>query len=437
MAADIAWVDGFVRSISEHIYVREKDSLLILLPNQAYKLNPTGLYLLKQTLAGRSVEDVMGGRLGDESAVADVHEFFCDLRALVMGCLGEGSDRRAVETLPFQRPHNALPVLSEIALTYRCNLSCRFCYAGCKCTKKPDAREMSTEQVKRVLGIIRHTAEVPSVSWTGGEPTLRPDLVELTRHAKDIGLRVNLITNGTNLDAELAESLRSAGLRSAQVSLEGPDAEVHDSLTQVAGSFERTLEGVRVLKDAGIHVHTNTTVNRVNAPYLRGIVALAKELGLDRLSMNMVIPCGNAPDADVTITYTEMAGLIGEVKGAARETGIEFMWYSPTPYCLFNPIAARLGGKSCAACDGLLSVAPNGDVLPCSSVPRSVGNLLRTRFEKVWNGRKALYWRSKRFAHRMCRRCPQFDLCTGACPIYWDAMGYAELRETEGALCGS
>ena len=437
MAMDLAWIDGFVKSISEHVYVRDKDSLLILLPNQAYKLNPTGIYLLKQTLDGRSITDVMGNRLNNDAAVQDVHDFFCDVRALMMGCLGEGGDRRAVETIPFQRPHNALPVLSEIALTYRCNLSCRFCYAGYKCTKKPDSREMTTDQVKRILDIIRHDAEVPSVSWTGGEPTLRDDLVELTQYASNLGMRVNLITNGTNLTAELADSLKAAGLRSAQVSLEGPNSEVHDSLTQVSGSFDRTINGVSILKDAGIHVHTNTTVNRINSEHLRGIVSLSKKLGLDRLSMNMVIPCGSAPDADVTITYTKMADLIDDVKKAAREYGIEFMWYSPTPYCIFNPIAARLGGKSCAACDGLLSVAPNGDILPCSSLPESIGNLLKTRFDKLWNNRKARYWRGKMFAKGICKKCPQFDLCTGACPIYWNAMGYGELKNIGDRICKS
>lgn len=464
MPVDISWIDGFVRSIAEYVYVRERDSLLILLPNQAYKLNRSAISLLRETLGGKSIADVLEARSqglsADETAIRDVHAFFCDLRALVMGCLGEGKGRAAVEDVPFERPHNALPVLSEIALTYRCNLSCRFCYAGCRCKKQAVAhdvfqcrnagagtdgvsgidsrnigrdREMTTNQVKRVLDIIRHEAEVPSVSWTGGEPTLRDDLPELTEHATRVGIRVNLITNGTNLDSDLVSRLKDAGLRSAQVSLEGPNADVHDAQTQVVGSFERTLSGIRLLKEAGLHVHTNTTVNRLNADHLTGIVGLVKDLGLDRLSMNMVIPCGSAPDADVTITYTQMAAVIDGVKRAAREAGVEFLWYSPTPYCIYNPVAGRLGGKSCAACDGLLSVAPNGDVLPCSSLPRSVGNLLRTPFDKVWNGRKARYWRDKRYAHRICRRCAQFDICTGACPIYWQAMGYSELREAVAA----
>lgn len=438
MATDVSWIDGFARSIAEYVYVRERDSLLILLPNQAYKLNHSALVMLKSVLGGMSVVDFLESRReglsGDEDVLRDVHAFFCDLRSLVMGCMGEGDGRRSVEVTRFERPHNSLPVLSEIALTYRCNLSCRFCYAGCKCKRGgPEqgsrASEMTTTQVKRVLDVIRYDAEVPSVSWTGGEPTLREDLVELTDYAAGIGMRVNLITNGTNLTNELVSGLKAAGLRSAQVSLEGPNADVHDSLTQVAGSFDRTLRGIEMLREAGLHVHTNTTVNRVNAPHLAGIVRLASGLGLTRLSMNMVIPCGTAPDADVTITYTRMAELIDDVKRTARAEGVEFLWYSPTPYCIYNPVAGRLGGKSCAACDGLLSVAPNGDVLPCSSLPRSVGNLLRSAFEKVWNGRRARYWRDRRYAHRVCRKCADFAVCSGACPIYWNAMGYSELNE--------
>lgn len=436
--ADITWVDEFVAGIREYVYVRERDNLLILLPNQAYKLNPTGTALLKRTLDGMPIRQVLEskskGLVEDEQVLADVHCFFCDVRSLVMGCLGEGRGRKAVDEVPFERPHNLLPVLSEIALTYRCNLSCRFCYAGCKCSKKGAKREMSTAEVERVLDIVRHDAEVPSVSWTGGEPLLREDLVELTQHATTLGMRVNLITNGTLVTQEVANQLAESGLRSAQVSLEGPNAQVHDALTRVPGSFERTLAGIRRLIEAGLHVHTNTTLNRINAPHLCELIGVIADLGTRRLSMNMVIPCGSAPDEEVTITYTETAEFIDRAKRRAREVGIEFLWYSPTPYCIYNPIAQRLGGKSCAACDGLLSVAPNGDVLPCSSLPESVGNVLRHPFDKVWNSRRALYWRGKKYAHGICRKCEHFDLCTGACPIYWDAMGFGELESARKAV---
>lgn len=430
---DIGWTDEFVRQIRSYVAVRQADELLILLPNQAYKLNRPGLELLGRMLDGESVFDVLGPHADDPARCADVHHFFCDLRALLVGCLGEGEGRRAVETVPFQRPYNVLPVLSEVAVTYRCNLSCLFCYASCSCHQDAEAEEMTTAEVKRIFDIIRHQAQVPSTSFTGGEPMLRDDIVELIGHAKAAGLRVNLITNGTLIDSQAAQGLRGAGLDSAQVSLEGVTAATHDGLTRVPGSFEASLRGVEHLRRAGVTVHTNTTATRANLAELAELPALMKGLGLDRFSMNMVIPCGSAgPGAEeLWVTYSEIGEVVREVKRAARRVGVQFLWYSPTPYCIFNPVAEGLGNKGCAACDGLLSVAPNGDVLPCSSLTESVGNLLTQPFEEVWGGERARFYQEKRYAHEVCQSCELFEICDGACPIYWKSVGYGELLEVK------
>ncbi len=469
--SDLRWIDGFVKNIRPHVFVRKRDSLLILMPNQAYHLNESGIHLLSRTLAGepirRVLDRVMSKEDQNEERVREVSDFFCDIRALVMGCLGEGHGRRAVEQVPFSRRGSLLPVLSEIAVTYRCNLACRFCYAGCSCRKDstrstltPDrspfrrARgdasphrpsegravggegQMTAEEVEVVLRRIRNEAEVPSVSFTGGEPTMRDDLPKLIRSAVRIGLRVNLITNGTLLTDSLARQLRRSGLRSAQVSVEGPNVEVHDDLTGVPGSFDRTMHGIEALKGQGIYVHTHTTINRLNREHIEAMPALAKSLGLPRLSMNMVMPCGTAGTGETALRYSEIGPMVQSVKRTAREVGIEFMWYSPTPYCMFNPIAGGLGGKACAACDGLLSVAPNGDVLPCSSLTDPVGNLLNQSFEDVWNSERALYYRDREYVPEECRSCGHLDICSGACPMYWDAFGCEELLntdETDGA----
>jgi radical SAM protein with 4Fe4S-binding SPASM domain len=435
---DLAWVDEFARQVKPYVAVRAEDELLILLPNQAYKLNRSGLELLGRMLAGESVFEVLGRHGQDAEKRADVHHFFCDLRALLVGCLGEGEGRKAVETVPFHRPYNTLPVLSEVAVTYRCNLSCRFCYASCSCHAGASDNEMSTEEIRRVFGVIRRDAQVPSTSLTGGEPMLRGDIFDLVKAAKDAGLRVNLITNATLVTSSAARWLHDAGLDSAQVSLEGTTPETHDALTGVPGSFEDSLAGLRHLRDVGVAVHTNTTANRRNLSELTGLPALVKELDLTRFSMNLVIPCGRAgePDdagdfdgRDLWVSYSEVGEVVLAVKRAARDAGVQFLWYSPTPYCIFNPVAEGLGGKGCAACDGLLSVAPNGDVLPCSSLQEPVGNLLAQPFLEVWRGKKARYYQEKRYAHEVCRSCETFELCDGACPIYWRNVGYEELLQ--------
>jgi radical SAM protein with 4Fe4S-binding SPASM domain len=112
----------------------------------------------------------------------------------------------------------------------------------------------------------------------------------------------------------------------------------------------------------------------------------------------------------------------------ARQEGVRLVWYSPIPYCIFNPVLHGLGAKSCACVSGILSVDPSGKVLPCSSFAGGIGSLLDEPFETIWRSASAMYWRNKEFLPPPCRGCREVDICGGACPLYWDAAGsFAEL----------
>jgi len=430
-ASDLTWIDDFFREITPYIHVRKEDSLLILIPNQAHQLNPTGLRLLSGLKDGKTIGELLEATPGDEKTLDEIHYFFCDIRAAVMGCLREDSGRLGVEEIDFTPPLNTLPVLSELAVTYRCNLSCRFCYAGDHVSRYP---ELDTESLQRILDIIYHDAQVPSTSFTGGEPTLREDLESLVSHAVTIGMRTNLITNATLLDEDRVKRLKDAGLSSAQASLEASTPSLHDRIVGKEGAFERTLRGIDLLRKHGIKTHTNTTLNAMNAgDATSGFVSFIRSLGMDRFSMNLMIPCGTAIPhlEELRLTYSRIPEIIHVIKKRARKEGIRFMWYSPIPYCMLNPIAEGLGNKSCAACDGLLSVAPDGSVLPCSSYNEPVGNLLSRPFREIWNGKKACYFKEKRFVPEPCRECGLREICTGACPLYWKVEGVEELERLQ------
>jgi radical SAM protein with 4Fe4S-binding SPASM domain len=427
----IGWVDEYVRRIAPFVRVRAHDSVLIKIPNQVFRLNPAGVVLLGRMLAGESVAAVLGPVADREAAARDIHDFFCDLAALLKSELREGQPRRAVEEIPFTLRYHTLPVLSEIALTYRCNLACRFCYAACGCRRGEEEPDLGTTEIQSILDVIVEEAEVPSVSFTGGEPTLRPDLAALVGHAKSRGMWTNLITNGTRLTRGLVQALREAGLDSVQVSLEGGEAGLHDAIVRRPGAFVRTVAGIRRVQEAGIRVHTNTTISALNRDHLQGIIGLVLSLGLPRFSMNMLMPEGAAARnlAETFISYSEIGPLVLKARSLAEAAGLEFMWYSPTPVCIFNPIAHGLGNKGCAACDGLLSVSPAGDILPCSSYPKPMGNILaaRGRFKALWESREFRYFQDKQFAHERCRRCPDLVVCNGGCPLYWERAGYGEI----------
>ncbi len=489
---DLSWIDSFIMNVRSYIRVRLEDGVLIKMPTEVYQLNRSGLELLERSLRGESINSIATslGSTDRPERIYQIHAFYCDVRDLLSGSLGDrgapgnqpplntpdsgpldseqrgsvstSQPRMATNVSPYQGSFTRFPVLSEIAITYRCNLACTFCYAGCgtpeaspgnaqrerhrgrwmfwqrwgwwndRATKRNPAREeMTRAEIFTVIDQLANVGKVPSVSFTGGECTLRNDLPDLIAHARYQKMRVNIITNGVACASRTyVDQLVAAGLTSAQVSLEGPNADVHDRLTQRPGSFDKTLRGIKNLHAAGLHVHTNTTICEENADHLNGMIDLAKSLDLPHISMNHIIPTGTPNlkrHQPLKISYTRIGQFVLGAKAHAERVGIDFHWYSPTPFCIFNPIAHGLGNKGCAACDGLVHVSPSGEVLPCSSFARSVGNVLEEGLDKIWFGKEAQWYKKKRQAHPICKVCTHFDLCQGACTLYWSSMGYGEL----------
>jgi radical SAM protein with 4Fe4S-binding SPASM domain len=443
--AALSWVDGFFCRAREHIFAREEDGVVILPPNQVYKANSTGIAIIRHLLGGGKVGEIPG--LDEGERTAQVSDFLSDVRDLYVGEAG----RRTLEQVPYSFSYTTLPILGEIAVTYRCNNSCLFCYAGCgtggchraaggpsggSAGATPQAPEMTLPEIERVIRVFREDAQIPFFSFTGGEPLLREDLEKMIRSARRAGLQVNLITNATLADGARARSLHRAGLRTAQVSLESTEEAEHDLLTASPGSFRATLAGIAALRRAGISVQTNTTITSLNAARAPLMPAFLGSLGVSRFAMNLYIPSRAAGQraADLFFPYSKAGAVIEAVRKAARAEGaggaanMTFYWYSPIPHCTYNPVARGLGNKSCAAMDGLLSVSPAGDVLPCSSYPLPMGNLLRESFRDIWFSDRARHFKTKQYAPPECAGCEGFTACQAACPLYWEYAGTEEIR---------
>lgn len=419
-ASDLAFIDEVSGSLRGCILLREEDRVLILPPNRAYKVNETGFKLLKNLLSGVKAETL---GIPEGPKLRDVVSFF----HAVKNAADDGGylSGDALDLVPYTFEYTSLPVLGEIAVTYRCNNKCRFCYLGQTTNTQP---EMTLGQIKKIIRIFKREAKIPFFSFTGGEPLLRDDLEACIASATEQGLRTNLISNGTLADSSRANSLYRAGLRTAQISLESSDDVTHDDLTGVAGSFRKTVEGLEALKSSGISVQTNTTITRANAAKAPVMPEFLFSLGITRFSMNLFIPVGEGlNNGDLFLPYGEVGPVIEGVRKRARKLGMTFFWYSPIPHCHYNPLARGLGNKSCAAMDGLLSVSPRGEILPCSSYPVSMGNLLKEKFGKLWYSEKATFFKKKQYAPAPCKKCDKFTACQGACPLYWDYAGTGEL----------
>jgi radical SAM protein with 4Fe4S-binding SPASM domain len=460
LAARLAQAESFHRSVRAYLLAREEDRVLIVPPNRVFKLGGSAPAILSWLDAGGRLADLPwlreGRGLGEDRCL-EVLRFFDELRAAYEG--------RAMDfgRLPYDFSFTRLPILGELALTYRCNYRCRFCYASCGGVARGEAPcggeelgtgdrvpdgargaeareidELGTADFKRVIRLFKEEAKIPFFSFTGGEPLLRGDLEELAAYARSLGLRVNLITNGSLASRTRASSLRSAGVDSAQVSIESADPDVNDALCGVDCAWERSVSGLRALSEAGISVQTNTTITRANADGLRAMPAFLRSLGVRRFSMNLFIPSGRGLGAkELLVPYSGVGNIVDEVRREAYWQGLTFFWYSPTPYCLYNPVARGMGNKSCAALDGLLHVNPRGEILPCSSWPESMGRILERPFAELWFSERAAAFKKKAHAPGLCSSCDSFVACQGACPLYWREIGTTELPGARPVAGGS
>ncbi len=427
-------IDGFVAATRAAVHVRREDRLLMIRPEKTLGINDSGLELLSALYArGAGPSRQVLQRLADYYRVPldRIARDASDLLESISSMMRDDfRPRPNVRFAAFDRSRVRYPVLAEIALTYRCQNRCSFCYAASP-ARRQDGPAMTTAEVERVIDRIAHEAHVPTLSFTGGEATLRKDLPRLVSHGARLGLRMNLITNGLRASSEeYARSLVDCGLSSAQVSVEADSPELHDRIVGRPGAFAQTVAGIRAFRKLGIHVHTNSTLCAANLDKALDIVRfVARDLGLPTLSMNMLIRTGMGLDPSMApVTYAQVAQVLPALVEEARTQNVKFVWYSPVPYCVVNPVLVGQGAKSCACVGGILSVNPAGEVLPCSSFQQGIGSLLHQPFADIYESAAARWWRERKYIPPVCRDCPDVDVCAGACPLYWDAAGsFAEI----------
>ena len=270
---------------------------------------------------------------------------------------------------------------------WHCNQKCLHCYAAGQ--PVGETAELTGEQWKDVLARLRR-ANVPQVTFTGGEPTLRPDLVELVEAAQWFVTRLN--TNGLLLTPELCRGLYAASLDSVQVTLYAANAAAHNALVCTDG-FDRTVQGIRNAVAAGLIVSVNTPLCSLNTDYA-DTLEFASSLGVRYATCSGLIPSGAAEGAEskaTALTTEELTAVLGRASKKAYELGMELDFTSPgwLDEATLRSMDLTLI-PSCGACLSNMAVAPDGTVVPCQSWLGGVtlGNVLTDEWETIWNSDK-------------------------------------------------
>lgn len=277
---------------------------------------------------------------------------------------------------------------------WHCNQKCLHCYAAGQ--PLSDTPELTTAQWKEILAKLC-AANVPQVTFTGGEPTLRADLVELVEVAQWFVTRLN--TNGRLLTPELCRRLYEASLDSVQVTLYSHDPAIHNVLVGAEG-FDDTVAGIRNAVAAGLSVSVNTPLCSLNEDYA-ATVRFVHELGVRYVTCSGLIPSGSAEGAEsqaTRLTEEQLTDVLRRAVTVAEELEMEMDFTSPG--WLKEETLRSLGltlVPSCGACLSNMAIAPDGGVIPCQSWLSSqpLGNMLTDDWDKIWQSQRCAAIRAK------------------------------------------
>ncbi len=270
---------------------------------------------------------------------------------------------------------------------WHCNQKCVHCYAGEQ--EYAIKEELTTDQWKYIIDRIKK-ARISQITFTGGEPTLREDLVELVDYSKWFVTRLN--TNGVLLTKELCEKLYNASLDSVQITLYSHDEKIHNLLVG-ANNFQTTIDGIKNALDAKLNVSINTPLCTINKDYESLIKFIYDEFKIEYFTCSGLIVTGNAVNDNSQTTQlskNELTDVLTKAVRYVKNKDLDLNFTSPGWLDYETLEKLNLNLPSCGACLSNMAIAPNGDVIPCQSwlSDESLGNLLNDNWNTIWKNKK-------------------------------------------------
>lgn len=302
------------------------------------------------------------------------------------------------------------PRLQLIAweITRSCNLFCAHCRASA--AYRPYRGELSTGEALQLIDEIVKVGK-PVLILSGGEPLLRHDLFQIAEYAVNKGLRVVMGTNGTLITENIAARLKEIPISRIGVSLDFPVAELQDKFRGKAGAFEAAIAGIAEARRANINVQINSTITKLNAPYLNDLVNLALRVGAIAFHPFLLVPTGRGKglqsvqllpdeyerilnwfydkqieladkiffkptDAPQYLRIVRQRSRKGEPQGAVAAE-------KPEPTGIRNPMNSLTRG--CLAGIGFCFISHQGRVQGCGYLDVEAGNIRKESFKKIWS----------------------------------------------------
>lgn len=334
------------------------------------------------------------------------------------------------------------PLMFYYEVTQACDLLCQHCRASAQ--PLADPRELSSGQSRDLLEQVASFPQPPVVVFTGGDPLKRSDLLDLIRHACDLGLQVALTPSATPLATrEALQQAKDAGISCLGVSLDGADAATHDAFRGWEGSFDRTLRMLRDARELELPVQVNTTITRRNVGQVDAMAKLFSGEQIMMWSVFFLVPVGRG-EAEQRISGTEYEVVFEKLWHHARIQPYGIKTTEAPHYRRFvlehdgDPLAEGKGGArrpsrprrvplGVGDGKGVMFVSHIGEIYPAGFLPINCGWFPKQSIVDVYQNHslfRAL--RNPSGFGGKCGTCEYRDVCGGsrarAYAVYGDPL---------------
>jgi radical SAM protein with 4Fe4S-binding SPASM domain len=320
-------------------------------------------------------------------------------------------------------PHLIRLGTAALELTLACPCRCLACGSN---AGSPRTGELTFDEM---IALVRDLAALGCrrLTFSGGEPLMRPDWPEIAAAANESGIAPDMITSGIGLDAACAAKIRHAGLISVTVSVDGTK-EIHDRLRGVEGGYEQALDALRFLDEAGVRAGVTTQVNAWTLPVLDTLAAEIQQAGAIGWQLQLTMPSGRGAGAtDLVLPPGKMSLVHETIRRLQKRRGLRPFITDNIGYLTSDDPVLRTPARTAERCwmgcfAGLrvLGITSSGDVKGCLSLPDSFieGNVRDEPLEKIWSDpRRFAYNRlfSPESLGGACIGCAYAKICRGGC----------------------
>lgn len=297
-----------------------------------------------------------------------------------------------------------IPLNVLFELTYNCNLKCCHCYT----IKDEKRQELSTEEIKNILDQLADAGAL-YLTLSGGEVFTRPDFFEIAGHAREKHFAITIFTNGTLITEEIVEEISVLCPLNVGISIHGAFPETHDDIIGVQGSFEKSLNSLRLLRKRGVNTTLKCTLMKQNFKQYPEIIKLAENIGASLSFDPIVTPAidGCKDNLKYRLITDQLKTIFSDPYLTSLPRG---EWVSAN--------GGRGEGVSilCDAGRNFCSISPYGDVYPCVQLLLNAGNVRESPFWEVWNSEQMQDLRNlKNRDLSICSSCKMLSMCN-RCP---------------------